>query len=151
MPQDVPPGETAASLWKELDASRMRLYKLVRAADAKALAKRPPSGAWSALENVRHLLFAEQLHFGRLLKGKTDFSPLGMTGMRAKQFAPVGTANPRLEEVLAAWDEIRAANRKALRGRDDDTVRRTIYGNTHHLRIHTEVIERVLDSMARHG
>lgn len=144
MPLEVPPGATAADLTRELDASRRRLYKIVRAADPKALAKRPPSGAWSALENVRHLLFAEQLHFGRILKGKTDFSPLGMTGMRAKQLAPVGTTKPTLEEVLSAWDAIRAEHRKALKGRDDDGVRRVIFGNTHHVRIHTKVIERLV-------
>jgi len=144
VPFEVPPGATAADLTRELDASRRRLYKLVRAADPKALAKRPPSGAWSALENVRHLLFAEQLHFGRLLEVKTDFSPLGVTGMRAKQFAPVGAAKPTLEEVLSAWDDLRAAHRKSFKGREDEAVRRVIYGNTRHVQVHMVVIEQLL-------
>ena len=144
MPLEVPPGATASELIRDLDAARRRLYKLVRAADPKTLTKRPPSGAWSALENVRHLLFAEQLHYGRLLAGKTSFSPLGMTGMRAKQFAAVGTATPTLEEVLSAWDAIRAEHRKAFRGRDDDAVRRVVYGNTRHVSIHAAIIARLL-------
>ena len=145
MPLQVPADRTTEQLARDLDASRRRLYKLVRAADQKALNKRPPSGAWSALENVRHLLFAEQLHFSVVLKSTVEWSPLGMTGMRSQRFAAVGTAKaPKLEEVLSAWDAFRAANRKALKGRDDDALRKTLYGNTRHIRIHADVIERLL-------
>ena len=44
MPLQVPPGVTAAQLRKDLDASRRRLYKLVRAADVKALDAAPAVG-----------------------------------------------------------------------------------------------------------
>jgi hypothetical protein len=148
MPVEVTPDVTTEQLERDLESARRRLYKLVRAADPKALAKRPPSGdaegTWSALEHVRHLLFADQLHYSVVLKGKVDWSPLGVTGMRAKKFARVGTAKPNLEEVLSAWDQIRDANRKALQGRDDEDVRKTFYGNTRHIRIHTAAIERLL-------
>lgn len=87
--------ETKRAEMAEIDAERARLKRLLRAADPATLAAWPPNGDWSILENVRHLLFAEQLHLGGFLPGKVEFSPLGMTGMRAQKFAAVGTAATR--------------------------------------------------------
>lgn len=144
MPEQVSPDITTPQLERDLVAARRRVYKIARAADVSALNARPRPGEWSPLEIVRHLLFAEQLHFGRLQKGKTQFSPLGMTGMTAKEFAIVGTATTDLGQVLAAWDKVRATNRKALKDRDDEDYRRTIQGNTRHIKAHTARIERLL-------
>jgi hypothetical protein len=51
----------------EIDRERARLRKMLRSKDSLLLARRPPNGDWSIVENVRHLLFAEQLHLGALL------------------------------------------------------------------------------------
>src|SRR5690242_4184995 len=79
----------------DVDAERARLRRLLRSKDAKILNARPANGDWSIIENVRHLLFAEQLHLGRFLPEKFEFSQLGTTGMRAKRFAAVGKAKTR--------------------------------------------------------
>ena len=40
------------------------------------LAERRPSGEWSVVENVRHLLFAERLYLGRFLPDGFTWSGL---------------------------------------------------------------------------
>ena len=49
---------------KRIEAAQASLRKMLRAVNPAALNRRPATGAWSAMENVRHLLFAEQYHFG---------------------------------------------------------------------------------------
>ena len=55
-------------LMAELDERRAALYQLLRARKPAALAQRPDSGEWSVVENVRHLLYAEQRHIESLLR-----------------------------------------------------------------------------------
>jgi hypothetical protein len=64
-----------------IDAERARLRKLLRAADAATLGERPPNGKWSVVENVRHLLFAEELHLGRRLLADQEWSAMGLPPM----------------------------------------------------------------------
>jgi hypothetical protein len=129
----------------DIDRERTRLKQLLRAADPATLAARPPNGDWSIIENVRHLLFAEQLHLGGFLARKTEWSPLGMTGMRAQKFALVGTADaPTIDEVLCAWDAIHRATRNAMKAASAPEVEKALWRNHRHLRIHREHIEKLL-------
>ena len=54
------------------------LRALLERHEPAILAKRPASGVWSAVENIRHLLFAEQGHLGRFVRGGLGLSPMGM-------------------------------------------------------------------------
>ena len=84
-PQDI------ANYIKEIDRERRRLRGMLRAIDGKVLGRRPASGDWSIVENVRHLLWAEQLHLGRFLPDGFEWSRLGLTKFTARRFANVGT------------------------------------------------------------
>ena len=138
--------ESAAALLAQMDAEQRHLRDLLAGVDDATLAERPPNGKWSVLENVRHLLFAEQLHLGRLAPGDQPFSPLGLTphNMSGPKFRAVGTTPPSsAREVLDAWDATRTATR-ALADKDTDEVRKALTRNLRHLRAHTKVIERLL-------
>jgi hypothetical protein len=71
---------------------------------------------WSAVENIRHLLFAEQYHLGRFVPGGLGLSPMGMLPqwLRRRQklgsIAIVGT-NPTtdLDAVFDEWERVHAA------------------------------------------
>ncbi len=52
----------------QIDTSRGQLRALLEGLPDQVITQRPPSGKWSVLENVRHLLFAEQAHIGRLFR-----------------------------------------------------------------------------------
>ncbi|MEX2226452.1 MAG: DinB family protein [Dehalococcoidia bacterium] len=70
--------QDVAALVSEVDRARGRLRALLRSKNPGALARRPANGDWSIIENVRHLLFAEQAHLGRFLAGGFEWSPAGM-------------------------------------------------------------------------
>ena len=129
----------------EIDRERARLRRLLRSHDAKVLAKRPASGDWSIVENVRHLLFAEQLHLGHFLRDGFEWNPLGMTQFTARKFAGVGK-NPStdVEQVFREWDAIHKPIRKAVRSVGGDDVDRALWRNHRHLGIHIRVIEKLL-------
>jgi len=79
------------------------------------LARRPASGVWSAIENIRHLLFAEQGHLGRFVPGGLGLSPMGMLNQglqrQKKMIATIVGTNPTtdLTAVFVEWERVHAA------------------------------------------
>jgi hypothetical protein len=127
----------------EIDRERARLRKMLRSKDAEVLARRRPSGDWSIVENVRHLLFAEQLHLGRFLPDGFEWSRMGLGG-HTGQFAGVGKKPTRdVEEVFQEWDEIHKPIRKAVKSAGGD-IEKALWRNHRHLGIHIQVIEKLL-------
>ncbi len=134
-----------AATISDVDAQRARLRRLLRAKDASVLNRRPPNDDWSIIENVRHLLFAEQLHLGGYMRDKVEWSPLGMTGMTAKKFAGVGKSRTAdVEEVFFEWDGFHRRIRTAMKSAAGPDVEKALWRNHRHLRIHIDVIERLL-------
>lgn len=138
----------AASLWIHLDEERDALCALLRSADASALPRRPAVDGWSVIENVRHLVYAEELHFRRVLPRGSPWTPLGLpTGGRPNRRG-VGThASEDLDEVLAAWDEAHERSRIAVHGAaaGEDTDR-MVDRNLRHLRSHARQIRRLIEA-----
>jgi len=133
-----------ATFVTEIDRERARLRAMLRPKDAKILARRPANGDWSIVENVRHLLFAEQLHLGRFLPDAFEWSEIGLTGMTAKKFADVGTRPTNdIEKVFQEWDAVHEPIGNALESAGDD-VERALWRNHRHLGIHIRGIERLL-------
>ena len=142
---DAPQAPHTAELIRRIDKARSSLAKLLRSQDQKTLAKRPPSGDWSIIENVRHLLFAEQLHLGKFLPDGVEWSRLGMSGRTGKAYVDVGKdATDDLEIVLKEWHALHRPIRKAVRGGDAE-VQKALAGNLFHLRRHIEAIKTLLD------
>lgn len=135
----------AATLLADIDRARERLKRMLRGRDATALATRPANGDWSVVENVRHLLFAEQLHLGPLMPGKIAWSPAGLAYSNAKRFAGIGTNAPDdVAVAMRAWDDVHRPIRRALRERAGADVRKALARNLRHLNAHIAVIERLL-------
>ena len=154
--------QNVATLVSEVDRARRRLYALLRSKDARVLSKRPASGGWSIVENVRHLIFSEQVHLGEFLPDGFAWSPMGLTQRTGKTFTVkggvvvvrrherqlvaeyVGT-EPRedLEEVFRAWDLIHQPIRKAVKVKGGD-AQQALERHLKHLLRHVEVIEKQL-------
>lgn len=132
----------------DIDRERARPRRLLRSKAPQLLNRRSPNGDWSIAENVRHLLFAEQLHLGGFLSAGFEWSRLGRlgtTGMRAKKFANVGTkATKDVDEVFAEWDAVHRRIRFALKSASGAGVEKALWRNHRHLGIHIDVIERLL-------
>jgi uncharacterized damage-inducible protein DinB len=100
----------------------------LRAADPAALAARSPEG-WSALEILRHLIFAEDLYIHRwILQDATPWCPHGLLPdfLRGQPaYAGVGSQpEASLETLLAAWERIHADTEAFLSGLTAEQLRR---------------------------
>lgn len=139
--------EANRALLTALEAEQARLREMVAGRDAGALANRPRNGKWSVIENVRHLIFAEQSHFFRFTPGGPAWSRFGLPpdGMRGqKRFEEmVATETSDVGGVLAAWHSIHAKLRPHLQG-EDERLGTALERNLRHLRTHIRVIERLL-------
>jgi DinB family protein len=141
MTQD--PFETLARIEDVQAALRRRLS----AVKPSLLNERPPSGGWSPLENVRHLIFAEQYHFARYLERGFRWRSAGVpppNKIGERRLSPVG-ADPAttVGAVFDAWVKVHHVVRARCL-KDPDELSQTLAGNLHHLTIHTETIERLL-------
>ncbi len=134
-----------------LDDVRAEFYAHLRAASPDALNARPGPERWSALEHVRHLLFAEDMYLNRwLLRNaqpwlKLGFLPPFLEGNPA--FAGVGdepTAD--LETVLAAWDAIHAGMKAFVAEITPEILKR----DTSDVDFGQRCIGGVLQGMAKH-
>jgi DinB superfamily len=134
----------------QIDRAHAALYARLRAQPAGRLARRPDSGEWSVVENVRHLLYAEQRHLGRVLLADFSYSGMGLRPdvRRASQAGPEPSDD--IEVVLTAWNAVHRPIRAAAR-RADDAVERALDRNFRHLRSHVRVIERLLAEQAAAG
>ncbi len=98
------------------------------------------------MENVRHLVFAEQHHFKPYLDRGFRWSnvavpPPNKTGER--RLSPVG-ADPAgtLDEVFEAWAKVHGVVRSLAI--NDPNLAPNLQGNLEHVAVHTRTIERLL-------
>jgi len=131
---------------RSLEDERDALYALVRGVSAP-LALGPESGEWSVIENLRHLLYAEERHLLRRLTPGFTWTPLGLPTRGIVKRSGAGSASSDdLDEVLAAWDATHARVLAALRSSAPGSVPEDFLdGNLRHLRAHMRTIRRLLD------
>ena len=103
---------TPAAALAAMTEHATRLRTLLEQFEPAALTTRPPNGDWSAIENIRHALFAEQHHLGRFVPGGLGLSPLGLPQGKHPSItlASAGT-DPRtdLNAVFDEWERVHAA------------------------------------------
>ena len=143
----MPGDESAEALLDSIDEEQLRLRELLSARDDSRLAIRPANGKWSVVENLRHLLFAEQAHLGPFISGGRQWSTLGLAppGLQARlQSQGVGTTpTSSVDEILDAWQAAHSSAKEILEA-DPEQARKALDKNLRHLRNHIKVIERLL-------
>jgi len=130
-----------------IEDAQAALCAMLGPVEPSRLAERPASGDWSPMENVRHLIFAEQHHFAPYLERGFRWSSVGVpapnrTGER--RLNSVGSdPGTSLDEVFEAWAKVHAVVR-TLAMQDHGRLARTLEGNLKHLAIHSETTGRLL-------
>jgi len=111
--KDIYEPQEVQRVLRQLEEVRADFRAALRSAGADLVCRRPDEGQWSALENVRHLLFAEQLYTDRWLLG--NYEPWSQYGMLPEflannpAYAEVGRQPcDDLEAVLSAWEAVHA-------------------------------------------
>lgn len=138
-------------LLRELDAARSELRAALDRLPGATITQRPPRGQWSIYENVRHLLFAEQLHMGRLFRETPVWSPLGYTpeAMQAlRKLPPPEQSGPTLSEVWVEWDRIHRETARKLRAMPEEDSEHALSRHLGHFRRHIELIEKLIRQAA---
>lgn len=99
------------------------------------------------MEHVRHLIFAQQHHFGPHLPKGFRRASAGVpspnrTGER--RLSPAGSElGTNVDDVFAAWAKVNAVVRGLCEDPDDTLVRR-LEGNVKHFAMHATAIGRLL-------
>ena len=137
--------DTLAALAQIEDAQAALRRMLVKVKPSR-LSLRPPSGEWSPMENVRHLIFAEQHHFGEFLprgfrRSSAGVTPPNRTGERRLNSVGSDPATT-VDEVFEAWANVHAVVR--ARCLESGDLARKLEGNLSHVNLHIRAIERVL-------
>ncbi len=143
--------EEVRAVVERLDEVRARFSEALRAADTDSLITRPSTGKWSALEHVRHLVFAEDLYLNRwILRNDEPWVRLGLLPAFLAgdpNYADVGSQpTDDLEAVLAAWEDINACVRMFLADLTAEDLRR----DTSDIDFGQGTVGGVLQGMAQH-
>jgi hypothetical protein len=112
-----------------LSEVRARFVAFLRATDPGLLVARPASEDWSALECLRHLVFAQDLYLNRwLLRNAQPWCPLGLLPAflaHRADFAAVGSQpTDDLDAVLAAWEALHARTWQYVANLSPEELRR---------------------------
>jgi len=134
-----------------LDEVRAEFYARLRAAPPDALVAHPGQDRWSALEHVRHLVFAEDLYLNRwLLRNNQPWCKLGFLPPFLEGnpvYAGVGDEpTDDFETVLAAWDTIHAGMQAFVAKITPEILRR----DTSDVDFGQRYVGGVLQGMAKH-
>jgi len=101
------------------------------------------------MEHIRHLIFAEQHHFAPYLARGFRWSSVGVPPPNRKgerRLSSIGADRATtVNDVFDAWANVHEVVR-ALATEDASTLMQTLEGNLTHVAIHTETIERLLQS-----
>jgi len=139
--------EAAFEALNRTDDAISALRRMLEPVELARLHQRPPSGEWSPMENVRHVIFAEQRHFSLYLKG-FRWSSVGVPPPSRvpgeTRLSPAGKPpNGTIDDVFDAWQKVHAVVRARCAEAPDGLVR-DLDGNFRHLILHARTIERLL-------
>ncbi len=133
----------AAALRQEIDSEHQRLRRLLEGRDLAVLSEQPANGKWSVAQNLRHLVFAEQVQLRRLMPAGARRDEV-MTPSERDRAERMNTADAvSLDELLARLASVHNATRVLVED-DSAAVRKGLDTNLRHMRAHILTIERLL-------
>ncbi len=133
------------SLLAQLEAEYARLREMLAGKDPALLAERPPSGKWSVLENLQHLVLTGLAHFTRLLPDHRDWSAFGLAQVEPRSAKQLRlAAGGSIDDLLAAWQRGHEVIVLRLLARDTPEVRHHLGRHIRHQQQHIREIARLL-------
>ena len=115
---------------QRLDEVRAGFAAWLRSTDPALLTARPAPDQWSALECLRHLVFAQDLYLNRwLLRNKRPWCKFGLLPAFLEHnagYSDVGSEPTEdLATILAAWEELHALTWQYVAGLTPEELRRS--------------------------
>jgi hypothetical protein len=127
--------ECVRSVVRHLDELRGAFADLLRSTPLEVLSARPEPDRWSAVENLRHMIFVEELYTNRWLLGvDAPWSRLGLVAdflVGNPDYSDVGSEpTDDVEALLAAWAGAHARTVELVaRVTPEELRRETSYGD----------------------
>ena len=139
------------TVMERLEQMRDEFRETLRATSPDVLVTRPNPDQWSAIEHVRHLVFAEDMYLNRwILRNDEPWHRVGLLpDFLANEPWCAGVGSQLcddLETVLSAWDEIHAATHKFVTTATAEKLRQ----DTSDVDFGQGTVGGVLQGMARH-
>jgi hypothetical protein len=143
--------ECVRAVLSHLGEVRAGFRTFLRETDPTLLSARPDPDQWSAVENLRHLIFAEDLYLNRwLLQNDQPWCKLGLRPAFVEddpRYAEVGSQpSEDLETLLAAWEAIHTRMMAFVATVSAEELHR----DTSKLDFGQGTVGRVLQTLARH-
>ena len=127
--KDIHNPEEVRRVTDKLDELRGSLRATLSSVPQDRLCERPAEGTWSAIEHLRHLVFAEDLYINRwILRNDESFSQLGLLPdflARDEAYSNVGSEPcSDLKTIFAEWDRIHSRTKAFVKDATSDVLRR---------------------------
>lgn len=134
-----------------LDEFRANFIDSLYAQPRETLLAAPQPGQWSVIDNIRHLMFAEDMYIHRwILRDKHPWCRMGLRSAfldNRSEFAEVGTLPEQdLDILLAAWAEIHSWTKRYVAMATEEDLRRS----TQDVDFGQGTVGMVLQGMAQH-
>jgi hypothetical protein len=148
---DICDPECVRSVLNRLAEVRRDFYSLLRRTDPQLLSTRLAPDQWSVIENLRHLIFAEDMYLNRwILQNDEPWCKLGLLPdflAGNPKFAEVGSQpTDDLEILLAAWEAIHARMMEFVATVTPDELRR----DTRQTHVGQGTVGGILQGQAQH-
>jgi hypothetical protein len=143
--------ECVRAVLSRLCEVRAGFSAFLRGADPALLSTRPDPENWSAIENLRHLIFAEDLYLNRwILQNDEPWCKLGLRPAFLAddpRYADVGSQSSEdIETLLAAWEAIHTRMMSFVATVSAEELHR----DTSKIDFGQGIVGRVLQTLARH-
>ena len=143
--------ECVREVLQRLGSVRSEFTQFLQAADRVLLAARPTPEKWSAVENLRHLIFAEDLYLNRwLLQNEEPWCPQGLLpDFLANNPQYVGVGSQPCEDIdtlLTVWDGIHTRMMAFV----DTITRAELQRKTSSVDFGQGIVGKILQTLAQH-
>jgi len=149
--KDIHRPEDVRRVIDQLDEVRSNFRTVLSSVPRGQLCKRPAEGKWSAIEHLRHLVFAEDLYINRwILRNNDPLSRLGLLPdflLGDEAYSSVGSEpcnDP--ERIFAEWDRIHSRTRTFIKNATGELLRQ----DTSDVDCGQGTVGRILQGMAHH-
>jgi hypothetical protein len=143
--------ECVRAVLQHLGEVRAGFTEFLRAADPDNLTVRPAPDQWSAVENLRHLIFAEDLYLNRwLLQNEEPWCEHGLLPdflANNPRYANVGSQScDDIETLLAAWEALHTRMMAFVAAVTAEDLKR----NTSSVDFGQGIVGKILQTLAQH-
>lgn len=148
---DISDPVAAKGVMSHLQVVRDNAYEALRQATTEQLTSHPMPGKWSAIEQLRHMVFAEDLYLNRwILRNNNPWIQIGLLPdfwKNDKKFSDVGKEPTEdLSYILSVWSDLHEGTNSFVANVTSETLKQ----NTSDVDCGQGTVGAILQQLANH-